>query len=365
MLGGVTPGKGGTGPRLRSSQSWSALCARRGHVSVIFVPPPGAADRHHGGRTPDSRLVCIRKAYPPLTWCGPRPSSMVGPPPSVPTSPYHRARREVQGRDHARRHPQGRRGGLWSAAADPAYRRWPRSRPGIGRSPASIGGYPIIGKTHRSAALFPDDPATRAIRINREMAGAPRRRRRSGPRPCRSHRGSSRARPPRPAAHGPAGAIIAGAWHGEEKMKPCRPGSHVGRSRPTSACRGEACPRREVADRATLCIVKPDAVAAGRGPDPGPAGGPAPARGPAQAAPEPGGGEASTRHRAAVFNALCLHGLGPLLALVLEAETPSRSCARSWATDPAKPAGDLAMTSPRPSRPTPPRPYYERERAAR
>ncbi len=116
VVGGVTPGKGGTkveGFPLFDSVS-EAVRKTGANVSVVFVPPPGAADAIMEAADAGIPLVvCITEGIPTLdmvkaaTYLKDRPTRLIGPNCPGIISPGG----EVQGRDHARPHPQGRQRG--------------------------------------------------------------------------------------------------------------------------------------------------------------------------------------------------------------------------------------------------------------
>ena len=114
VVGGVTPGKGGTTrrglPALR--QRRARPCARRAPtLASIFVPPPGAADAIMEAADAGMPLVvCITEGIPTLdmvkvaAYLKGRHTRLIGPNCPGVISPGG----EVQGRHHARPHPQGR-----------------------------------------------------------------------------------------------------------------------------------------------------------------------------------------------------------------------------------------------------------------
>ena len=182
VVGGVTPGKGGTtveGFPLFDTVAAGGATRRAPTPPSIFVPPAGAADAILEAADAGLALVvCITEGIPTLDMvrvaavpAAARKTRLIGP--NCPG--HHLARREVQDRHHARPHPQGR----------PGRRRLPQ------RHAHLRGGRPAHGARHRPVApasasaatrssapttstaleLFNDDPDTEAIVMIGEIGG--------------------------------------------------------------------------------------------------------------------------------------------------------------------------------------------------
>ena len=179
VVGGVAPGKGGqqAGGIPLFDTVREAVAATGADASVIFVPPPGAADAILEAADAGIRLAaCITEGIPALDMLrakkGLRGSSMrlVGPNcPGVVTP--GQCRIGIMPAQITRPGPVGvvsRSGTLTYEAVDQL------SRLGIGQSSCvGIGGDPIIGTTFVDAlALFEADPATKAVIMIGEIGGS-------------------------------------------------------------------------------------------------------------------------------------------------------------------------------------------------
>jgi succinyl-CoA synthetase alpha subunit len=178
IVGGVTPGKGGT-----THEGWSIFNTVReavektgANTSIIFVPPPGAADAVMEAADADVGLiVCITEGIPALdmvrAWefLQTRKSRLIGPNCPGIISPG----KCKLGIMPARIHKEGsvgivsRSGTLTYEAVHQLTQR------GIGQSTAiGIGGDPIIGTTFTDAlVLFNRDPETEAVILIGEIGG--------------------------------------------------------------------------------------------------------------------------------------------------------------------------------------------------
>ena len=178
---GVTPGQGRQRlrrpPGLRHRRA--RPCSKTGaNASVIFVPPPFAADAIMEAVDAGIELVvCITEGIP-VARHGQRASSfMAGKKTRLdrPELPGRHHPRRVQDRHHARLHPQaGQR-----SASSPAAARSPTRRSGSSPRWASarstcvgIGGDPVNGPNFIDVlTLFKDDPETEGVIMIGEIGG--------------------------------------------------------------------------------------------------------------------------------------------------------------------------------------------------
>jgi succinyl-CoA synthetase alpha subunit len=178
VVGGVAPGKGGqTIEGLPVFDSVAEAAKQTGaNASVIFVPPPGAADAILEAADAGLDLtVCITEGIPALDMLRAKsalrgfPTRLVGPNcPGVVTP--EQCRIGIMPATITRPGPVGvvsRSGTLTYEAVDQL------SRLGIGQSTClGIGGDPVVGTTFVDAlALFEADPETRAVVMIGEIGG--------------------------------------------------------------------------------------------------------------------------------------------------------------------------------------------------
>jgi succinyl-CoA synthetase alpha subunit len=178
VVGGVTPGKGGTTHEGIPVFNTVADAVREAgaNASVIYVPPPFAADAIL--EAADARLalvVCITEGIPALDmvkvkeYLADKPTRLVGPNCPGVISPGKCKIGIMPGHIHK----EGRIG-VVSRSGTLTYEAVGQlTALGLGQSTAiGIGGDPIIGTTHLQAlALFQDDPETEAIVMIGEIGG--------------------------------------------------------------------------------------------------------------------------------------------------------------------------------------------------
>ena len=178
VVGGVTPGKGGT-----THEGWpifntvqDAVEKTGANVSVIFVPPPFAADAIMEGVDAELPLVvCITEGIPAQdmvkVWCVHAGQEDAADRAELPG--HHLARQGKIGIMPARIHKQGNVG-IVSRSGTLTYEAVHQlTVRGIGQSTAiGIGGDPIIGTNFIDALdLFNKDPETEAIIMIGEIGG--------------------------------------------------------------------------------------------------------------------------------------------------------------------------------------------------
>ena len=180
VVGGVTPGKGGTTvegfPLFDSVEE--AVRKTGANATVIFVPPPGAADAiMEAADAGIPLIVAITEGIPTLdmvkaaTFLEGRSSRLVGPNCPGVISPGEKCKIGIMpGHIH-----KGGTVGVVSRSGTLTYEAVGQlTALGIGQSTCiGIGGDPIIGTNHTAALeLFNDDPGTEAIVMIGEIGGS-------------------------------------------------------------------------------------------------------------------------------------------------------------------------------------------------
>ena len=180
VVGGVTPGKGGTTiegfPIFDSVEQ--AVRKTGADVSLVFVPPPGAADAVMEAADAGIPLVvCITEGIPTIdmvraaAYLKGRPTRLIGPNCPGIISPAEKCKVGIMPGHIHKGGPVGvvsRSGTLTYEAVNQL------TTLGIGQSTCiGIGGDPIIGTNHTDALrLFNDDPGTAAIVMIGEIGGS-------------------------------------------------------------------------------------------------------------------------------------------------------------------------------------------------
>jgi succinyl-CoA synthetase alpha subunit len=231
VVGGVTPGKGGTTvegfPLFNTVEE--AVRKTGANVSMVFVPPPGAADAIMEAADAGIPLVvCITEGVPTLdmvraaAFLEGRPVRLIGPNCPGIISPGEKCKVGIMPGHIHKGGPVGvvsRSGTLTYEAVNQL------TALGIGQSTCiGIGGDPIIGTNHTDALrLFSEDPGTQAIVMIGEIGGSAEEEaadfvKQSVRKPVVGFIAGQTAPPGRRMGH--AGAIIAGGkGTAEEKMK--------------------------------------------------------------------------------------------------------------------------------------------------
>ncbi len=178
VVGGVTPGKGGTTHLERPvfDTVYAAVKATAANASVIFVPPPFAADAiMEAADAGVALVVCISEGIPTMdmvrTWkyLQGRQTRLVGPNCPGVISPGKCKIGIMPGHIHKQGHV-----GVVSRSGTLTYEAVGQlTRLGIGQSTCiGIGGDPIIGTNFVDAIkMFSDDPDTHAIVMIGEIGG--------------------------------------------------------------------------------------------------------------------------------------------------------------------------------------------------
>ena len=243
VVGGVTPGKGGTtveGFAIFDSVQ-EAVRKTGANVSVVFVPPPGAADAiMEAADAGIALVVAITEGIPTLdmvrakAFLEGRPTRLIGPNCPGIISPAEKCKVGIMpGHIH-----KGGTVGVVSRSGTLTYEAVHQlTSLGIGQSTCiGIGGDPIIGTNHTAAMkLFHEDPGTEAVVMIGEIGGSAEEEaaayvKQHVKKPVVGFIAGQTAPPGRRMGH--AGAIIAGGkGTAEEKMKAMQAaGIHVVRS---------------------------------------------------------------------------------------------------------------------------------------
>ena len=180
VVGGVTPGRGGTTvEEFPLFDGVAEAVARTGaNVSVVFVPPPGAADAiMEAADAGIALVVCITEGIPTLdmvkaaAFLKDRKTRLIGPNCPGVISPGEKCKVGIMpGHIH-----KGGSVGVVSRSGTLTYEAVAQlTALGIGQSTCiGIGGDPIIGTTHTDALrLFNDDPGTEVIVMIGEIGGS-------------------------------------------------------------------------------------------------------------------------------------------------------------------------------------------------
>lgn len=243
VVGGVTPGKGGTVvegfPVFDTVEQ--AVRKTGANVSAVFVPPPGAADAiMEAADAGIALVVCITEGVPTLdmvkvkAFLQGRSTRLIGPNCPGIISPGEKCKVGIMpGHIH-----KGGAVGVVSRSGTLTYEAVAQlTALGIGQSTCiGIGGDPIIGTTHTDAIeLFNKDRSTTAIVMIGEIGGTAEEEaaayiRKNVKKPVVGFIAGQTAPPGRRMGH--AGAIISGGkGTAEEKMKAMRQaGVHVVKS---------------------------------------------------------------------------------------------------------------------------------------
>ena len=180
VVGGVTPGKGGTTVEGFALFDGVAEAVRKtgANVSVVFVPPPGAADAIlEAADAGIALVVCITEGIPTLdmvrvdAYLRGHKTRLIGPNCPGIISPGEKCKVGIMpGHIH-----KGGTVGVVSRSGTLTYEAVAQlTALGIGQSTCiGIGGDPIIGTNHTEALrLFSDDPGTEAIVMIGEIGGS-------------------------------------------------------------------------------------------------------------------------------------------------------------------------------------------------
>jgi succinyl-CoA synthetase alpha subunit len=180
VVGGVTPGKGGTTVEGFAVFDGVAEAVRKtgANVSVVFVPPPGAADAiMEAADAGIALVVCITEGIPTLdmvrvdAYLHGHKTRLIGPNCPGIISPGEKCKVGIM---PGHIHKQGGVG-VVSRSGTLTYEAVAQlTALGIGQSTCiGIGGDPIIGTNHTQAMkLFADDPGTEAIVMIGEIGGS-------------------------------------------------------------------------------------------------------------------------------------------------------------------------------------------------